>query len=63
MQPPIGEGTKCVQKLKESFVEFEERFRAEVVRHSGFPDFVLNLYLIVTASTICPLCFIEMEGV
>jgi hypothetical protein len=32
-----GEITKCVQKPKEQFVEFEERFRAEEVRHSGLP--------------------------
>ena len=33
-----GERTKCVQKPKYTFVEFEERFRATVVIHSGLPD-------------------------
>uniref|UniRef100_A0AAY5KWV5 CCHC-type domain-containing protein n=1 Tax=Esox lucius TaxID=8010 RepID=A0AAY5KWV5_ESOLU len=33
-----GEITKCVQKPKESFFDFEDRFRAVVIRHSGMCD-------------------------
>ena len=42
------------------------RALSDVLSHLLIPlfyNFVGNLFLIATASRICPLCFIEMQGV